>query len=203
MAITPVSIRIAAETDAGQLLQIYAPYVRDTAVSFEYTVPSVDEFQKRIRLVLQHYPYIVAERDGSIIGYSYASAFKERPAYCHSVEMTVYIRQNCRGQGAGRILYDGMERILRLQGILNMNACIGYTSREHDVHLTNASMHFHERMGFRLVGRFTACGYKFGEWYDMIWMEKLIDIHGPAVPVFRPFPDIMAACGLPYVAAAS
>lgn len=169
-------IRMATPLDAEELHKIYAPYVENTAISFEYEVPAVLEFRRRIETIRFKYPYLAAVEEGKIVGYAYASAFKERAAYDWAAETTIYIKEGCKGKGYGRKLYSELEKILREQNILNMNACIAYTERE-DVHLTNASMRFHEKMGFNVVGKFSKCGYKFGTWYDMIWMEKLIGEH--------------------------
>ncbi|MPL99738.1 Phosphinothricin N-acetyltransferase [bioreactor metagenome] len=173
---TAVEIRMASLADAEEILKIYTPYVTDTAISFEYGVPSLEEFAGRIGRTLEKYPYLAAVEDGRIAGYAYASPFKERAAYGRAVETTVYLRQDCRGRGIGKIIYTALEEVLRKQNILNLNACIGYTDTP-DGHLTNASERFHGRMGYKLVGHFTKCGYKFGRWYDMIWMEKLIGEH--------------------------
>lgn len=170
------NIRTVMESDAPELLKIYAPYVMETAISFEYEVPSVDEFTGRIRNILKGYPYIVIEEDGKIIGYAYASAFKTREAYKYSVETTIYMDRGSRGKGYGRILYTELENRLRNQGILNANACIAY-AREDNTNLDNTSMHFHEKLGYSLAGRFHNCGYKFGQFYDMIWMEKMLGEH--------------------------
>jgi len=191
-----VEIRTVTENDASALLSVYAPYVEKTAISFEYEVPSKEEFAQRIRTVLKKYPYIAAVENGHITGYAYAGAFNTRQAYDHSVEMTVYIEESQRRHGLGCLLYRKMEELLKQQGVLNLNACIGYTPREHDPHLTNASMHFHEHMGFRLVGTFEKCGYKFDAWYDMVWMEKLIGNHTCPAPAFKTFPEIKDSCGI-------
>ena len=162
--------------DAEELLAIYAPYVRDTAISFEYVVPSVEDFTDRILQISAKYPYIKAVEDGKIIGYAYANTFKGRKAYDWSVETTVYVRKDAKRNGTGRRLYECLEQSLRKMGVLNMNACIASAKAE-DEFLTNDSMYFHGRMGFTEVGRFHNSGYKFGRWYDMIWMEKLIGSH--------------------------
>ena len=184
-----MKIRIAAEKDAEQLLEIYTPYVERTAVTFEYDVPSVTEFRQRIAHVLERYPWIVAERDGEIAGYAYASAFKERAAYGWAVETTIYVREECRRAGVGRELYLTLERILAEQNILNANACIAYQERE-DEYLTKDSVRFHERMGYRLVGQFHKCGYKCGRWYDMVWMKKQIGEHKEQPEAVKAFPEI-------------
>ncbi|MDY3854138.1 MAG: N-acetyltransferase family protein [Butyribacter sp.] len=172
-----MKIETVSIDDANELLEIYSYYVKETAVSFEYDVPSVDDFRKRIKKILEKYPYIKAVRnDGYIMGYAYANTFKSRAAYDWSVETTVYVRNNLRQTGVGKALYQELEGYLRNMGVLNMNACIAVTSQE-DIHLTNASVHFHEKMGFKLVGTFHNSGYKFNTWYDMIWMEKMIGEH--------------------------
>ena len=172
-----MKIERVTEADAAQLLEIYAPYVEGTAISFEYQVPSPEEFRERIRSISATYPYIKAVADsGQILGYAYAGSFKSRAAYDWAVETTIYVRREHRGQGIGRMLYEALEQALKGMGICNLNACIAYTPRE-DAHLTNDSMRFHQRLGYSLVGTFHECGYKFGTWYDMIWMEKHIGAH--------------------------
>jgi phosphinothricin acetyltransferase len=165
--------------DAEKLLEIYAPYVIDTAITFEYEIPDLEEFRDRIRNISSKYPYIKAvDERGNILGYAYASTFKGRKAYDWSVESTVYLREDCKGQGIGRKLYTALEDSLRNMGILNINACIAYLKDgETDSHLSNDSFFFHEKMGYKLVGTFHDSGFKFGKWYDMIWMEKKLGPH--------------------------
>lgn len=169
-------IRAATIEDAKAILDIYAPYVSGTAISFEYDVPTLAEFTRRMEQILSKYPYLVAVRDDEIVGYAYASSFHERAAYQWAVETTIYLRQDMKKQGIGRELYEELERLLKLQNILNLDACIAYTEVE-DEYLTNNSVHFHEHMGYRIIGRFCKCGYKFNRWYDMVWMEKHIGEH--------------------------
>lgn len=170
-----ISIRKATSEDAEALAKIYAPYVRDTAISYEITPPTAAEFAERIERTLQSYPYLVAERDGEIIGYAYAGPFKQREAYAASVELSVYVSEPHHGQGVGRALYTALERELASMGITNFYACIAYPPIE-DEYLTYASVHFHESMGFNIVGRFHSCASKFGRLYDMVWMEKRVDL---------------------------
>lgn len=167
-------LRDARSEDAEQLLAIYAPYVARTAISFELVVPEVDEFRARIVSTQANYPYLVAEEEGVILGYAYAGVFKARAAYSHCVETTVYVREDSHGRGIGRMLYKALECRLRQQGIRNLNACITWID-EPDEYLTHASPKFHERLGFKQVAHFHRCGHKFGRWYDMIWMEKLLE----------------------------
>ena len=117
-------IRLARPDDAAALLEIYAPYVWDTAITFEYTPPSEEEFQRRILSVEERYPYLVAEQHGRIAGYAYASRFKERAAYDWDVETSIYLRMDERHHGLGWLLYEKLEAVLRLQGVVNLHACI-------------------------------------------------------------------------------
>ncbi|MDO5558919.1 MAG: GNAT family N-acetyltransferase [Oscillospiraceae bacterium] len=171
-----IIIRDVTVSDAPELLDIYAPYVLNTAVTFEYDVPTADEFINRIEKIRRKYPYIAAQQNGVILGYAYAGAFKERAAYNKSAETTIYVKEDSRRCHIGSRLYSALEEKLRTQGILNMNACIAYPETE-DEYLTFDSFRFHEKMDFDLVGEFHKCGYKFGRWYNMIWMEKLIGEH--------------------------
>ena len=164
-----VTIRIASAKDAAALLEIYRPYVEKTAISFEYDVPTVEEFTGRIRRVLEKYPYLVAEKDGKIVGYAYAGAFIPRRAYDWSVELSIYVDWNLRKAGVGGKLYGAMEAILKEQGVLNMNA-----------------------------GLFHDSGCKFGRWYHMVWMEKLIGEHRENQPPVKPFDEVRAAVAAKY-----
>lgn len=165
--------------DAKALLEIYAPYVKDTAISFEYEVPAEEEFLERIRTISAKYPYIKAVENDEILGYAYGAVFKGRPAYDWSVETTIYIRGDKRKNGVGKALYQSLENSLKNMGILNMNACIAVPAKN-DPYLTDASQRFHERMGFSPVGVFHNSGCKFDRWYDMVWMEKMIGEHTEA-----------------------
>ena len=186
-------IRVAKTVDAEALLDIYRPYVEDTAITFEYTVPSVEEFTERIRRTLEKYPYLVAESGGRILGYAYAGAFQPRAAYGWAVETSVYVHPDCRKQGVGNALYEALEEVLMLQNILNVNACIA-TPLQEDEHLTWDSVRFHEKMGYRMVGEFYQCGYKFDRWYNMAWMEKHLKEHEKnPLPVLA-FRDIKEQC---------
>ena len=184
-------IRIATIEDAKALLEIYAPYVKNTAITFEYEVPSEDEFKKRIENTLNKYPYLVAENQGEIVGYAYASAFHSRASYQWDVETSIYIKQDQRNSGVGKALYLELERLLKLQNILNLNACIAYPETE-DEYLTKNSVEFHEHLGYQMVGEFHKCGYKFDRWYNMVWMEKHIGEHLEKPLSVISFKEIMA-----------
>lgn len=185
-------IGVATLEDAKTLVEIYTPYVEKTVITFEYEVPSVEEFKGRMAHVLEKYPYLVAERDGEIVGYAYAGEFKSRAAYDWAVETTVYVREDQKNSGVGKALYMALEQILAEQNILNLNACIGYPEVE-DEYLTKNSVQFHEHMGYRFVGEFYKCGYKFGRWYNMVWMEKHIGEHLDDQPAIKKFDDVRIA----------
>lgn len=182
-----IIIREVKLDDAPLLVEIYRYYVEKTAITYEYDVPSVTEFEDRIKSITGKYPYLVVEKDGEIIGYAYTSAFHVRKAYEWSAEMSIYLSDKAKGLGLGRKLYEILEDISKKQGITNLYACIGAPEVE-DEYLTNNSIHFHEHMGYKLIGRFTKCGYKFGRWYDMVWMEKIIAEHQDEVKDIIPYP---------------
>ena len=171
-----IIIRNAKVTDAKAIQTIYTPYVESTAITFEYNVPSEKEFCRRIETVQQKYPWIVAEINGQVVGYAYASAFKPRDAYQWAIETSIYVDNNNKRSGIGRQLHEALEQRLKMQGILNMNACISFIEPE-DEYLTQDSVRFHERLGYQKVAHFHQCGKKFNRWYDMIWMEKMIGEH--------------------------
>ncbi len=168
-SLSPVRIRMACPRDAQSLLAIYRPYVEQTAITFEYQVPTVEEFMERIRHTLETYPYLAAEEEGDIIGYAYASPFKNRAAYDWAAEASIYVSMDRRRHGIGKALYRSLEDCLKKQNILNLNACITYPNPE--------SVGFHEALGYRTTARFTKCGYKLGQWHDIIWMEKFLGDH--------------------------
>lgn len=170
------TIRTATPEDAARILEIYAYYVEHTAISFEYTVPTLSEFQNRIKRTLERYPYLVIETDDGIQGYAYAGSFIGRAAYQHSCEMTIYLDPHSHKQGLGRKLYEALENRLKEMGFLNLYACIGWLETE-DEYLNRNSADFHAHLGYTKAGTFHKCGYKFDRWYDMIWMEKLIGAH--------------------------
>ncbi|MDD5937452.1 MAG: GNAT family N-acetyltransferase [Clostridiales bacterium] len=177
------------EEDAAELLAIYAPYVEKTAITFEYDVPTLAEFRGRMETILKKYPYLLAQRDGEILGYVYTHPFVGRAAYDWGAETTIYLREDQRRGGLGRKLYQALENVSRAQNILNLNACIGYPEPE-DEYLTKNSAQFHAHLGYTMVGEFHQCGYKFGRWYNMVWMEKLIGPHRPGQPPVIPFPEL-------------
>ncbi len=184
-----ITLRIATEKDAPRLLEIYRPYVEKTAVSFEYQVPDLEEFQSRMRNVSRKYPYLVAESAGEIWGYAYTHSFISRAAYDHSAELTIYLKEDKQKMGIGKKLYRALEEISKAQNICNLYACIGYPEKE-DEYLTRNSADFHEHMGYHIVGKFYNCGRKFHRWYHMVWAEKIIGVHEPDSSLVIPFPQL-------------
>lgn len=165
--------RLATLDDAPALLSIYAPYVEKTAISFEYDVPSLDEFRRRIADISRKYPYLVAEdENGQLLGYAYTHTFIARKAYDHCAESTIYLALDARKHGLGKRFYRAIEELSLAQNIYNLYACIGEPQGAGDEYLTDNSIRFHEHLGFRRIGVFTRSGYKFGRWYNMSWAEK-------------------------------
>ncbi len=177
-----IDIRIARPEDAGALLDIYAWYVENTTVTFEYDVPSVAEFEGRIRRTLTRYPYLVAELEGVPVGYAYAGEFRERVAYMWCCEASVYVRRDMHRLGIGRQLYTQLERYLRLQNIASIDACISHPNKQ--------SIKFHSSLDFERVARFSKCAFKMGRWVDVVWMQKILKESDSAPEAFIPFPEI-------------
>jgi len=173
-----IKIRLATTEDAEALLGIYSYYVENTPITYELKCPTVEEFRNRIAKTLEHYPYLVAELDDSnlspltshpspqIIGYCYASRFRERAAYDHCVEMSIYIDKDAHRGGIGTALYEELEKRLYAQGIRNLYASITASAEP--------SIRFHAKHGYTKVAHFHKCGRKFDQWLDMIWMEKIL-----------------------------
>ncbi len=151
----PITLRPAVPEDAGDLLEIYRPYVENTAITFEYDVPTLADFTQRVKGTLEQFPYLVAQR----------------------------------GNGLGRRLYDALENLLRAQNVLLCYACIAYPEQE-DEYLTQASVRFHGKLGYAQVGQFHQCGYKFGRWYDVVWMEKRLGEAVTPPQALIPFPKL-------------
>lgn len=159
----PRFIRLASAADANDVAAIYAPFCRETPVSFETEAPSVEEMERRIAKTLKAYPWLVCEEDGQVIGYAYASQHRERAAYCWSVDVSVYVRDGHRRSGIGRALYTSLLALLRLQGF--RTALAGAT-------LPNpGSVGLHEGMGFEVVGTYRNIGFKCGKWHDVRWWQ--------------------------------
>ena len=174
-----ISLRVATKDDGAALAEIYAYYVKNTAVSFEYEAPSAEEFLCRIEHKLTKYPYLVAERDGKPIGYAYASEFRERAAYDWDAELSIYLDKDERGAGAGRMLCSALAEILKAQNFVNLYAIITLPN--------DGSEAFHKKMGFEKLCEVDRVGYKMGKWYGLTWYRlALCDEPAPIIA----FPDL-------------
>ena len=162
-----MEIRLAKPSDARSLLDIYAPYVENTAITFEYEVPTIEDFATRIAKTLEKYPYLVAEEDGVVVGYAYASTYYARAAYDWAVELSVYVSQDARGKGVGSKLYDALEEMLEQMGYIHFLACISLPNE--------ASLALHRKRGYQQVAHFPKIGYKFNRWNDIVWLQKSLD----------------------------
>ena len=165
-------IRTARPEDAERLSEIYRYYVENTAVSYEYKAPDAVEFERRIRDTLKKYPYIVAESGGGILGYAYAGAFNTRSAASRSAEVSIYVDRDVRRNGLGRALYAELERLLAMQNVRCLVAKVAFCHREQDPFLTRDSIEFHRHCGYRTAGAVENCGYKFGHWYGLMFMQN-------------------------------
>ena len=162
MMIRPVQL-----SDAAAIRAIYQPYVTETAITFEVDVPTVQEFERRIAKTLTQFPYLVAEVDGKVVGYAYASTYYARAAYDWTTELSIYLHEDARGRGLGNQLYDALEEELEKRGFLRFLACIAVPNE--------ASVAMHEKRGYVQVAHFPKVGYKFEQWHDIVWMQKILD----------------------------
>ena len=178
-----VVIRLADERDAAAVQEIYAPYVRDTAISFETEPPTAAEMARRIRGVLEHAPWLVCERDGAVIGYAYAGRFHARPAYQWTVEVTVYVDRARRRAGVGRALYTALLDALRLQGF---RTAVGVITVPNP-----ASVGLHEQLGFRREGLLRHIGFKHGRWHDVGWWRLELQALPAPPPAPRPLATVV------------
>lgn len=168
-------ITFASSTDAKELLAIYAPYVKNTTVTFEYDVPSVEEFAHRIETISEKYPYLVYKIDGKIAGYAYASTFKTRAAFMWDVETSIYLSEEFHSKNIAHKLYEAMFALLKEQGFYNCYAYISVPNPK--------STRFHEKFGFTEIATYPNTGYKLNEWCSLSCMQKsLKEIHTQVAP---------------------
>ena len=165
-------IRIATEADVPAILEIYTPYITDTTITFEYDVPTQEEFMARFRRITEDFPWLVWVEEGALLGYAYACRPFERAAYAWCAEPSIYLKPEARGKGIGRKLYLALESLLKLQGYQVLLALITGEN--------TASLHFHEKLGYSVVGEIKDCGWKFGRWLNVFWLEKRLGVvHNP------------------------
>ena len=159
-------VRPVRLADAAAIAAIYNHYVRDTVITFEEVPVEVADMAARIGDVTQRHPWLVLELNGSLAGYAYASAWKARSAYRHSVESTIYLASEAAGQGLGTQLYGALIDTLRREKI---HTAVG------GIALPNAaSIALHEKLGFRRLGQFNEIGRKFGNWVDVGYWQLLL-----------------------------
>jgi phosphinothricin acetyltransferase len=176
----PFIIRPIRATDAEATLAIYAPYVQNTIISFEYEVPTLSDWENRIRTNTNDYPWLVCEHNGQIVGYAYGSKHRYRTAYSWSPESTIYLAENYHGRGIAVVLYQTLFSLLRLQGYFNVYAGVGLPNKK--------SESFHQALGFEEIGIFKKVGYKLGNWHDTRWFQLHLANH----PQNPPFPQKLA-----------
>ena len=174
----PYFIRTATLADAPAVLAVYAPFVEHTVVSFEISIPSVAEYEARIRQKLEHSTFLVVvdEASSRVVGFAYNGSFRERPAYDWASEISIYVAPEHQARGLGSVLLDALEELMRAQGVIMSEACITSTNE--------GSVAFHEKHGYAVCGEHHACGYKLGRWLDVTWMEKRLAVL-PACPAPR------------------
>ena len=160
-----MKIRFATEEDALSLLEIYNQYI-DTSITFEYVLPSEEEFRGRIREYSKVYPYFVCEEDEKIIGYIYAHRGMERAAFQWNAEISIYLDKNICGRGLGKKLYAMIIEVLQLQGVKTVYGSVSTPNPR--------SVKLHEDMGFHFLGAYHNTGFKAGAWRDLMWFEKQI-----------------------------
>ena len=159
-------IRSATREDVPRLLEIYAPYIQKTSITFEYVVPTLEEFTERFEQITSKFPWLVWEEDGKVQGYAYGDAAFVRAAYAWDADLSIYLDENARGNGIGGKLYDVLEAELAKMGYHTLYAII--TGENF------ASVHFHKKRGYVLEGTLRQTGWKFGSWHDVYWYAKRV-----------------------------
>ncbi len=167
-----MAIRFLEEKDIKRIIEIYSYYIENTTVTFEYTVPSYDEFKTRFNKIQENYPFIVYEEKGVILGYAYASKQNERMAYSWNCSLSVYLDKNSTGNGVGVKLYSTLLDILKIQGYFNAYALVTVPNEK--------SFSLHKKMGFELESINKNTGFKFEKWIDVAqWKKTLRDFEKP------------------------
>ena len=171
-----MKFRLATVEDAAEILAIYKPYIQKTAITFEYEIPSLEEFSDRISQTLENFPYLVAvNEDDKILGYAYASRYRERKAYDWVVELSVYVAEEAQHLHIGSELYRRLLCFLTELNYQRAYACITYPNPN--------SVKFHEKLGFHWIGVFEKSGYKFDQWWGICWMDLALQKTDKVRPV--------------------
>lgn len=172
-----INIRPVIEEDVKQIIDIYKPYIINTPITFEYEVPTLIEFKKRIKEVTKQFPWLICEIDNEIVGYTYAHYQHERKAYQWNAELSIYISEKYHGKKIAKYLYKCIIEILKEQGYYNLYSCITLPN--------DKSIGLHKAFGFSEIGVYKKTGNKFNKWYDVIWLVKNIHEYdeNPKAPV--------------------
>ena len=179
----PPNIRLATEADAARMLAIYAPFVRESPITFEVVPPSVEEFRTHVAETMESLPWLVCEADGVVLGFAYAARHRPREAYQWSADCSVYVDADHRGRGIGRSLYTSLFACLRALGYYNVYAGITLPN--------GPGVALHEALGFVAVGVYRSVGYKMGAWHDVGWWHLALREHGPVESAPRPLGDVV------------
>ena len=166
------AIRLAVEADCKPILEIYAPFITETSITFENAAPTLAEFGKRMADIQKKYPWVVFEQDHNPAGYAYASQFSERAAYDWSVDFSIYVKPQYQGKKIGKALYFALAELLKLQGYYNAYAAITLPNSK--------SEKLHQGFGFKPIGVYHNVGYKLGKWRDVGWFELKLQDYSPA-----------------------
>jgi phosphinothricin acetyltransferase len=159
-----IGVRPVTPDDAGAIHDIYRPIVQETAISFELEPPSVEELRSRIAVITATHPWLVLEIDRDVGGYAYATKFRDRPAYRWSVETTIYLSPDLRGQGLGKVLYTALIDRVADGGFANAYAGVALPNP--------GSEALHLSVGFQPIGVFPRAGFKLGQWHDVGWWHR-------------------------------
>lgn len=178
------TIRLAKPADADSLLAIYAPYIINTAFTFETEVPSTENFAQRIITYQQNWPWLVYEVNGVIVGYAYATKHRERAAYQWCVESSVYVHNDFQQKGIAKALYKTLFEILKYQGCRNVYAGITLPN--------DKSVAFHKSFGFAWLADYKNIGYKLNKWNTVSWWQLQLNEYSdnPVAPLKFPELDI-------------
>lgn len=159
-----VEVRFVQTTDAPAILEIYTPFVRETAISFESEPPDIETFRQRVSTYAEQSPWLVATTEGQIVGYAYGTAHRSRGSYQWNQEVTVYVSPSHQRKGIARLLYQKLLDLLKEMGFYKALAVITLPN--------DASIRFHEDFGFQHIGDMKKIGFKFGRWYTTSWWDK-------------------------------
>ncbi len=176
-------IRLIEEADIPAALEVYRPYVLHTAITFEYEVPTLEEFTHKVYTITEDYPWLICEYDGAIAGYVYGSKHRARTAYQWSPEATVYMNERFHGLGLAKVMYHALFDLLRLQGYVNVYAGVGIPNAKSEA--------FHLSCGFEELGVFKRVGYKLGAWHDTRWFQMHLAEHTIDPPWPRKIADVV------------